>query len=45
LRRANRKFESRFREMEQMAGPGFAGLDLEAKEAFWRQAKERERNR
>ena len=45
LCRANRKFESRFREMEQMAGPGFAGLDLEAKEAFWRQAKERERNR
>ncbi len=37
LRKANRKFEARFREIEK--APGFAELDLDAKEALWAQAK------
>ena len=40
LREANRKFEKRFREIEQ--APGFAGLSLEEKEAFWTEAKARQ---
>ncbi|MCW3837983.1 nucleoside triphosphate pyrophosphohydrolase [Sphingomonas canadensis] len=39
LRAANAKFERRFRAMEDAAGDAFAGLDLEAKEALWQQAK------
>ncbi len=39
LRRANGKFEGRFRAMETMAGDAFADLDLEAKEALWQRAK------
>jgi ATP diphosphatase len=39
LRRANAKFERRFIEMERQAGPGFAGLDLTAKEERWQDAK------
>lgn len=37
LRKANRKFERRFREIEQQ--PGFADLSLEDKEALWQRAK------
>ncbi len=38
LRDANRKFEQRFRAIEQE--PGFAELPLEAKEALWTRAKQ-----
>ena len=37
LRQANRKFESRFRQIEKM--PGFETMSLEEKEALWRKAK------
>ena len=37
LRKANSKFERRFRAIE--TEPGFAGLDLEQKEALWRAVK------
>jgi ATP diphosphatase len=40
LREANRKFERRFREIEQT--PGFDGLPLEDKEALWTVAKARQ---
>jgi nucleoside triphosphate diphosphatase len=40
LRDANRKFERRFREIEQ--APGFADLPLEQKEALWTAAKARQ---
>lgn len=39
LRRANAKFEKRFRAMEDDAGESFAGLSLEEKEALWAKAK------
>jgi ATP diphosphatase len=39
LRRANRKFEARFRAMETEAGEAFTGLSLEEKEALWVKAK------
>jgi ATP diphosphatase len=39
LRRATAKFDRRFRAMESMAGDAFSGLDLEAMEALWQQAK------
>lgn len=39
LRGANAKFERRFKAMEAEAGDAFAGLDLEAKEALWVNAK------
>jgi ATP diphosphatase len=39
LRRANAKFEGRFRAMEAMAGDAFAALSLEQKEALWAGAK------
>lgn len=42
LRRANLKFERRFRAMEALAtaqGQDFAGLDLAAQEALWQQVK------
>ena len=38
LRKANHKFERRFRAMEAM-DPGFVDLDLDAKEALWLRAK------
>lgn len=41
LRAANAKFETRFRSMEAAAGAGFAGLDLDAKEALWQSVKRR----
>ena len=37
LREANRKFERRFRAIEQ--APGFADLSLDEKEELWRRAK------
>jgi len=40
LREANRKFERRFREIEQ--APGFADLPLDEKEALWTAAKRRQ---
>jgi ATP diphosphatase len=43
LRGANAKFERRFKAMEDAAGDAFAGLDLDAKEALWRGAKDSER--
>ena len=43
LRAANAKFERRFKAMEAEAGDAFVGLDLDAKEALWRGAKESER--
>lgn len=39
LRAGNAKFERRFRAMEQAAGDAFASLDLDEKEALWRNAK------
>ena len=42
LRAANAKFERRFRAMEQMAGGGFAALDLEQQEALWQAVKSAE---
>ncbi|WP_375395717.1 nucleoside triphosphate pyrophosphohydrolase [uncultured Sphingomonas sp.] len=41
LRRANGKFEGRFRAMEAEAGNGFEGLGLNAKEALWQTIKRR----
>jgi ATP diphosphatase len=41
LRRANLKFERRFREMEAIAGESFAGLSLDEKEVLWGTAKAR----
>ena len=41
LRVANAKFEARFKAMETDAGDGFAGLDLDAKEALWQAVKRR----
>lgn len=40
LRKANRKFERRFRQIEQ--APGFASLDLDQKEQLWTAAKQAE---
>ena len=39
LRRANGKFETRFRAMETAAGEEFTGLPLEQKEELWQAAK------
>lgn len=44
LRAANRKFERRFRSMEQLADGRFAALDLEAQEALWQEVKRTEKN-
>lgn len=43
LRKANAKFEGRFRAMENMAGESFPTLSLDAKEGLWQQAKKREK--
>jgi len=46
LRRANHKFERRFRAMEALAaaeGGQLAGQSLEAQEAYWQRAKDAER--
>jgi len=39
LRRANAKFETRFRAMEALAGEAFAGLTLDEKDRLWDRAK------
>jgi nucleoside triphosphate diphosphatase len=39
LRRANAKFERRFRHMELTAGETFVGLSLDTKEQLWIDAK------
>lgn len=39
LRAANAKFERRFRAMEDLAGPAFPSLSLEAQEELWQQVK------
>lgn len=39
LRRANRKFETRFRAMETEAGDTFTGLSLDEKGTLWEQVK------
>jgi nucleoside triphosphate diphosphatase len=47
LRRANTKFERRFRRMEAMAaaeGVALASLDLDAQDAYWERAKAEERS-
>lgn len=43
LRKANGKFDRRFRSMEAQAGDTFAGLPLDGKEALWQQAKREEK--
>jgi ATP diphosphatase len=43
LRKANGKFDRRFRFMEDMAGDAFTGLTLDEKEALWQQAKRHEK--
>jgi nucleoside triphosphate diphosphatase len=46
LRRANRKFERRFRQMETLAegdGVELASLDLDAQDAYWNRAKASEK--
>lgn len=42
LRAANAKFERRFRAMEELAGPTFPTLALEAQEALWQKVKKAE---
>lgn len=42
LRRANSKFEKRFRIMESISGDAFSRLDLEAMEELWQEAKRRD---
>ncbi|MGE4411372.1 MAG: nucleoside triphosphate pyrophosphohydrolase [Sphingobium sp.] len=44
LRRANRKFERRFRSMEDEAGEDFSALPLKAKEKLWQKAKMNEKS-
>ncbi|KMS58038.1 nucleotide pyrophosphohydrolase [Sphingobium cupriresistens LL01] len=44
LRKANRKFDRRFRAMEGMAGNRFASLALDDKEALWQRAKQQEKS-
>ncbi len=39
LKSTNRKFERRFRAMEEIAGTDFEALDLDAKEALWQRVK------
>lgn len=43
LRRANQKFEQRFRAMEAMTKETFAGLKLDEMEALWQRAKANEK--
>lgn len=48
LRRANDKFERRFRAMEALAseeGVDFAALDIDAQEGLWQRVKQMERSR
>lgn len=43
LKAANSKFERRFRDMEEAAGPAFPALSLDDKEALWQKAKAKEK--
>lgn len=43
LRRANAKFEQRFRAMEEIAGEAFATMDLAQMEELWQEVKRRQR--
>jgi len=43
LKAASAKFERRFRDMENTAGPAFATLSLDDKEALWKKAKTNEK--
>ncbi|MBX7531583.1 nucleoside triphosphate pyrophosphohydrolase [Qipengyuania sp. 1XM1-15A] len=43
LRAANRKFERRFRTMEEIAGGDFADRNLAEQEALWQEVKRREK--
>jgi ATP diphosphatase len=43
LRKANGKFDRRFRAMEEIAGANFPSLPLDQKEALWQQAKRLEK--
>lgn len=43
LRAANRKFEARFKAMEQLAGTEFSTLSLDQQEELWQQVKSNER--
>ncbi|TNE55567.1 MAG: nucleoside triphosphate pyrophosphohydrolase, partial [Sphingomonadales bacterium] len=43
LRAANRKFERRFRAMEEIGGEEFAKLSLEKQEELWQQVKQTEK--
>src|SRR3546814_266145 len=43
LRAANRKFETRFKAMEQLAGTEFSALSLDQQEELWQQVKSNER--
>lgn len=43
LKAANAKFERRFRDMEDAAGPAFPKLSLDDKEALWKSAKNKEK--
>lgn len=45
LRAANRKFERRFREMEELAGGDFEQRNLEQQEELWQEVKRREKAR
>ncbi|MCA0911398.1 nucleoside triphosphate pyrophosphohydrolase [Qipengyuania gaetbuli] len=45
LRAANRKFERRFREMEEIAGGDFEQRNLEQQEELWQEVKRREKAR
>lgn len=42
LKRANAKFERRFRSMEKLANGEFVQLDLDSQEKFWQLAKQQE---
>ncbi|MBO0739755.1 MAG: nucleoside triphosphate pyrophosphohydrolase, partial [Alphaproteobacteria bacterium] len=42
LRRANAKFERRFRQIETLAHARGTGTDLEALEALWQEVKRKE---
>ena len=44
LRKGNRKFDRRFRAMEDMAGDSFVPASLEEKEALWQAAKRQEKS-
>lgn len=44
LRAANRKFEQRFKQMEELGGANFSKLSLDAQEQLWQQVKSKEKS-